>query len=250
MGIPAKNIDEVINELDKILRWSSENSSRPGYFAALYRKVTIEVKEKIASNYFDDGERMEKLDVIFANRYLLAFNNFNENKPVPKSWQLAFDTTQKWSPIVLQHLLLGMNAHINFDLGIAAAETSPGKSINDLKEDFNKINSILASLVDEVSDKLSGVWPLLKLLDWIAGKTDEALINFSMENARDQAWKTALRFSALNKNSIQIEESKLDNWVSIFGGVITNPGWFINLLLKIIRLGEIKSTSKIIEILK
>ena len=43
-----------------------------GYFATLYRKVTIQVKKGIADNFFDDGPRMERLDVILANRYTQA----------------------------------------------------------------------------------------------------------------------------------------------------------------------------------
>lgn len=44
-----------------------------GYFAALYRKVTSRAKQGIADNEFEDGSRMEKLDVIFANPYINAY---------------------------------------------------------------------------------------------------------------------------------------------------------------------------------
>ncbi|NIR65754.1 MAG: hypothetical protein GWN00_24945 [Aliifodinibius sp.] len=90
-----------------------------GYFAALYRKVTIRVKEE-----FEDPERMERLDVLFANRYLEAFEQYHTRKETTVSWKLAFDTCKRWRPIVLQHLLLGMNTHIRLDLGVAAAETA------------------------------------------------------------------------------------------------------------------------------
>lgn len=250
MSIPAKNIVEVILELDKIIDQCSNSKSRAGYFAALYRKVTVEVKKEIDEEKFDDNERMEKLDVLFANRYLEAYKNCAEGKRVSQSWQLAFDTNKRWSPIVLQHLLLGMNAHINLDLGLAAAETSNGANINELKDDFNKINLILASLVDQVSDELAQVWPLFKLIDFMGGRSDEEFINFSMLKARDQAWKNAVRFSNMNEEEFKVEESKLDNWVSIFGKAIINPGLLLNLVLKFVRLGELKGVQKIIQILK
>ena len=69
---PATTIDEVISALDDILAISKVKKSRAGYFAALYRKVTLAVKNGIASGIYEDGKRMEKLDVIFANRYLAA----------------------------------------------------------------------------------------------------------------------------------------------------------------------------------
>ena len=63
----SENIDKVIEKLTDIIDTSIQTKSRQGYFAALYRKVTIRIKEGIADNYFDNGERMERFDVIFAN---------------------------------------------------------------------------------------------------------------------------------------------------------------------------------------
>jgi hypothetical protein len=42
------------------------------------------------------------------------------------------------SPRVVQHVLLGMNAHINLDLGVAAAEVAPGPAIAGLRGDFDR----------------------------------------------------------------------------------------------------------------
>ncbi|MGQ7867906.1 DUF5995 family protein [Sunxiuqinia sp. sy24] len=111
--------------------------------------------------------------------------------PLTRSWQRAFDLSTSYWPIVLQHLLMGINAHINLDLGIAAAEVSRGKELNKLHDDFNRINAILSSLVHEVQDKLSRIWPALKyILKW-TGEVDDYLVDFSMQLARDGAWKFA-----------------------------------------------------------
>ena len=67
-----QTIDEVISALEIIITDSEQNNDPAGYFAALYKKVAIRVKEGIASGYFDDGPRMEQLDVVFAKRYLHA----------------------------------------------------------------------------------------------------------------------------------------------------------------------------------
>jgi hypothetical protein len=70
---PAKNIDEVIARLTDIIDISRQEPGRMGYFAALYRKVTIKVKQGVLNGRFEDGARMERLDVNFANRYLEAY---------------------------------------------------------------------------------------------------------------------------------------------------------------------------------
>lgn len=246
----AKTIDEVIQELESIIEWARSHTSRLGYFAALYRKVTIKVKEGIAEGFFDDGERMERLDVVFGNRYLEAFDQYQNNTPPTRSWQIAFEAAQRWWPIVLQHLLLGMNAHINLDLGIAAAKTSPGDAIHELKNDFMKINEILAAQVDEVQRELGNIWPALGLLDRLAGRTDEALINFSMRKARDHAWQVAEEMAFLEKPDHISKIHALDTGVAALGQRVRHPGATIGAVITTIRLGERGSIPQIIDILR
>jgi hypothetical protein len=249
-NLKAETIEEVIQSLDKILDWSKTNKSRLGYFAALYRKVTVQVKEGIEKGLFDDGERMERLDVIFANRYLEAFEQSQTLKDTTLSWKLAFDTSKKWRPIVLQHLLIGMNAHIDLDLGIAAAETVEQGKLPDLKNDFFKINDILVSLINEVQSELAKVWPLLKLLDYIAGEADEALVKFGMKITRGHAWNTAEELSNLSPEDQALKIRALDRRVAEIGRVILNPGYLILLFLFLVRIGELRSIRRIIQILE
>ncbi len=69
----AQIIDEVIARLDDIIADCKQRQSRIGYFAALYRRMTVAVRTGIAQKHFEDSNRMEQLDVIFANHYLQAY---------------------------------------------------------------------------------------------------------------------------------------------------------------------------------
>jgi Family of unknown function (DUF5995) len=187
--MPANTISEVIDQLDEIVNLAQQNADRAGYFAALYGKVTKAVSDRIKEKYFDDNERMEKLDVVFANRYIDAWHQYKSGKPCSISWQLAFDATSSWKPMVIDHLVAGMNAHIGLDLGIAAATVSPGDKINDVHNDFNKINSILNGLVNEVKADLFAMWPLSRFISGLqTGNLENDIAGFSMTIARDAAW--------------------------------------------------------------
>jgi hypothetical protein len=239
----ASSIDEVIDQLDEIIVWSIENGSRLGYFPALYRRVTAEIRDRIAAGYFDDAERMTRFDIIFANRYLDAFAAYRRGEPCTDAWRLAFDSSQRWSPIVLQHLLLGMNAHISLDLGITAAQSCDDCELDLLQADFNRINEVLAELVDEVQRELAGIWPPLRLLDWLAGRLDEALSDFAMEIARDAAWQMAQEYTALE--TPQAREAYIrqrDAEVTRFGEKLAAPGWLMKVVVFVIRMGELGST--------
>jgi len=236
--ISVSKIDDVIRALDQIISDAEQNNDPAGYFAALYRKVTINVKEGIASGYFDDGPRMERLDVAFAKRYLDAYFNFRSQKPVTLSWQKTFDLFQKKPPIVLQHLLMGMNAHINLDLGIAAAEVSAGKNLADLETDFNWINEILSSLVHEVEDDLSVIWPALKFILKHTGQVDDYLVDFGMKLARDGAWKFANQFAQTPAAEQAPALKARDQKVAAKTDLILKPGLVASIVLWFIRITE------------
>lgn len=239
----VNSIDDVIAVLGTIILDCKETNHTGGYFAALYRKVTLKVKEGIENDFFDNGNSMEKLDVIFAKRYIDAWYDWIGGKVVTASWKRAFENENNYWPTVMQHLLLGMNAHINLDLGIAAAETTGHQDIKSLKEDFNKINEILASLVDEVQHSLSGIWPPLKWILSRSKKIDNYLTDFSMELARDGSWEFALRLAGLQGESLTEMISVRDEKVARKADVVIRPGKFISIVLGMIRLGEIGSAS-------
>ncbi|WP_075341699.1 DUF5995 family protein [Tenacibaculum agarivorans] len=232
------SIDDVIQILQDIIDESKQNKSPLGYFAALYQKVTIKVKEGIHNGIFEDGPRMEQLDIIFAKRYIDAYYNFQQNKPITSSWEVAFNLSKKFWPTVLQHLLVGMNAHINLDLGIAAYEVVEGKDIQNLKNDFYKINDVLASLVNDVENNLATIWPFLQKILKFTRKVDNFLVDFSMEIARDGAWDFAVKLSSTSPNEIENIIHNRDLKVTETASLITNPGWIADLIFGIVRLGE------------
>jgi len=246
----AQSIDDVIQRLTEIIAWSRQHRSRLGYFAALYRDVTSAVKARIDQrDFFDDNERMERLDVVFANRYLDAFDQYRAGRNVTRSWKYAFTVADQFWPIVLQHLLLGMNAHINLDLGIAAARTAPGAGLRELRDDFNRINTILAELVGDTERELAQIWPTLRFLSRFLGDVDDAIINFSMERARDSAWSVAERLARLDESGQTREIDALDRDVAEFAKVIRRPGWLLSAVTKAVRVGEIGSVRRKIDIL-
>ncbi len=238
--MPANTISEVIVALDQIVKYSADKSDRAGYFAALYKKVTIAVAQKIKEGYFEDNERMERLDVVFANRYLDAYAAYRKGQPCTLSWQLAFDTTRQWRPLVLHHLIAGMNAHIGLDLGIAAATVAPGNAIHNIQGDFNKINEVLKSLVDEVKTDLFAIWPVSNLFSkWQTAKIENEMAGFSMVVARDAAWKVALAYSALSDSGEKADYiMERDKKVWAFGHKLLNPGMLVNGLMYGFRLFE------------
>ena len=248
--MPAKNIDEVITQLSDIIAYSRSESSRLGYFAALYRKVTINVKQGIQNGRFEDGARMERLDVNFANRYLEAYELHRKNQIPTASWQVSFEVAEHWRPLILQHLLLGINAHINLDLGIAAVETCPGDQLLQLKHDFDQINKLLADLVQPTQGEIGEVSPWIGFLEKIDPSSDDAIINFSMDRARASAWNFAVRLNSLGEDERIATVKQRDQAIAALGRLVYKPpGVFLKFGLLAIRLRESNDVARVIDAL-
>jgi hypothetical protein len=247
---PSKTIDEVIEQLNAVIKRCIQDKSRIGYFAVLYRDVTVQVREMIERREFQDNERMERLDVVFANRFLEAIHQYwNDEKP-SKSWLVAFETSKSTSPMILQHLLLGMNAHINLDLAIATTQVAPGDLLPKIKADFNKIMDLLSSMIEGVQERLELVSPYIKLIDKIGGKTDEKIAGFAVNKARDLAWLTAGKLVKESPADFARNYVVHDELVSILAKVISRPGLVTRTVFWLIKMKESKDVVKVIKTLE
>ncbi len=195
----ATTIQQVVAALETISHWSIEASSRLGYFAALYKRVTIAVGVAVAEGKFEDGARLERLDAAFANRYFDALNGHFHPDRFPRpthSWQVTFDAASRPEPILAQHMFAGVNAHIGLDLGIAAEAICPGPQLTTLHEDFNRINAVLASQVTGVVEDINELSPVLAALYAVLKNEQINLINDTVQGYRDSAWRFAIILAA------------------------------------------------------
>ena len=245
----AQTLDEVIVCLDKIIQTCRQRSSRIGYFACLYRKMTIAIKNAIHNGAFEDAARMEKLDVHFANRYLEAYTQNESGQKPTACWQTAFEASATDQLTVLQHLLLGINAHINLDLGIAAAKVSTAETIGQLANDFNKVNEVIGTLFGDVQTSLAKIAFPMYFIKKINPKETGAILNFSISKAREAAWANALLLSEVGEAGEQQVIATTDKIVYTVAQGIQSPGKLISLLLHWIRWTESKDVAKNIDCL-
>ncbi|HYW11430.1 MAG TPA: DUF5995 family protein [Longimicrobium sp.] len=165
----------------------------------------------------------------------------------PKSWTVAFEAARGSSLLILQHLLLGMNAHINLDLGIAAAQTAPGRDLPGLQHDFREISRLLGEMLDDVQDRIARVSPWMGVLDRIGLRTDEEICTFCLGGSRDLAWKSAQCFASVGAARLPHEINTLDNVVAGLASPIRTPGLFLRPALTAIRLREPREVAPVLD---
>ncbi|MCB9301901.1 MAG: hypothetical protein H6566_14740 [Lewinellaceae bacterium] len=243
-------IDDVLAELDHIVAHTVEQNTPLGVFAYVYRRTTAKIKEGLEKGLFSDKEKLERFDVAFAKRYIDAYWQHYNNEPPTLSWQASFEAAGR--PItLLQHTMLGMNAHINLDLGIVAAEAAPGDHIHEIKADFMLVNQILEELIDEMQERLSRVSRLMILIDWAGGRTDESVVNFSIRRARDFAWLNARNLAYLEGQERAQYIQTVDEQIAALARHIAYPrGRFLRTCLRCVQFFEEKQVARVIQLLQ
>jgi hypothetical protein len=184
-------LDGTLEQLDVIIAAAHSHRSPIGIFPAMYRSVTADIRDAVRGGFFADNTTMEHLAVVFADRYLDALALWTKGESATRSWMVAFDAATDGSRrMIVQHLLAGMNAHINLDLGIVAAEVS-GSDPEGAYRDFLRVNEILFQKLNGLQDILGSVSSRMAWVDRLGGRLDERLMTFAIKDARDDAWDLA-----------------------------------------------------------
>lgn len=245
----AKSIDEVLQNLAQIIQSSRQNRKRAGYFAALYYRLTVRIRDEIAVGGFDDGERVRRLAIALANRYFEAYVLFQQGGRPARCWEMAFRANRDTWLVVLQHLLLALNAHINLDLAVATATTCPASKLRAFRADFDRINQILSKLVDDVIQELSQIWPVFGALSPLVRGADGSMVRFSLPRAREHAWDLACELAGLTAAAQSPILDRHDQQILEVAETIRNPG-LLNLPLMTVRLIERGGVAETIELLQ
>jgi Family of unknown function (DUF5995) len=188
-------LDDVVAGLAAWEEAFRSRQDRRCIFLTLYGVVSSEMREQVARNAFLDSRWVHRYAVAFANLYREALEAYEAGRidDVPKAWRLCFDAARAGSGLVLQDLLLGVNAHVNNDLPLALTRISIDPDREQRRRDHDAVNAVLAAVMQRAVERLTALYaPGFAALDQGAGELDEMLSLFSLEVARDSAWESAL----------------------------------------------------------
>jgi hypothetical protein len=208
-------IDAIADELHHD---ASAATDAIGYFAALYSQVTRRISESIKNGTFRDPAEMDAFACSFASLYTGAFA---QTVPRPRCWQATWDVAADGSLLIVQHLLLAINAHVNHDLPFAVATAADQRGdLQSIRPDFDAVNDVLAATYVDVQRQLDTVSRWTNAAASIGGGR---LFNFSLTVARRQAWDAAARIYLLDAAGRQHYEAELDRLVCVLAYMITKP---------------------------
>jgi hypothetical protein len=194
-----RSVDEVVRAMEGLEHHFHQRRDLRGVFATGYLEITRAIHRNLAGNLFLDAAWSTRYLVAFANLYRLALLDYEEGRTdrVPKSWRISFDAARAGTGLVIQHLVLGINAHINHDLAIALVQVGIDPDRPRRYADHLRINQILEGATARMKQRVASMYaPVLHRLDRLAGRLDDDLTNFSIPKAREHAWTFAVALAA------------------------------------------------------
>ena len=210
-------IDALIGRMESLLGPLESAGDPRRFFHATYLRTTRAVRDALRDGLFADPEWVERWDVAFADLYLLALAAGPVGTGGPggpgeagaaggpgaaRPWEVAFRAAREQPGLPpLRHVLLGMNAHVNFDLPqallevISVAEFADPARIAQRQADHQRIDEVLARQVGAEDSELGQLGSRSRADAWL-GLANQAATRRFLREARAKVWVNALELNA------------------------------------------------------
>jgi Family of unknown function (DUF5995) len=224
--------EDVMQRMQAIIDAWETNSDRRAIFLECYALMTGNMLAAISQAEFEDNAWVSALLNHFADYYFKALQAYDatpENAPIV--WRYAFDAARRPNIHVLRNLVLGVNAHINFDLVFALSDVLQSEWAGLTPEqrqsryrDHCKVNKIITDTIDSVQDQIVDRYDvMMEVVDKILGPLDEWMTGWMIRDWREQVWAHATQLvEALDEAERQtlieaVEKHSLQRAYAILG---------------------------------
>lgn len=196
--------------MQKLIQNWEETANPNVVFLSCYQMMTGNTLAAIEQQDFKDPAWVDQLLHHFADYYFLALDAYEKDVPsAPRIWQLTFNAANDARTLPLQNLLLGVNAHINYDLAFAVSDLLEGEwqQLSDVErqtrfDDYTHVNLVIAETIDAVQDDvLEPAMPAMDIIDKLFGRFDEFLISYWISEYREAVWENVLRLLAAKNDT-------------------------------------------------
>jgi hypothetical protein len=195
---------DILPRMAALIDGWEQAGDRRAVFLRCYMLITSNMLDAIAAGEFRDGPWVDRLLHDFAGYYFAALADYEERRTACAVWRLAHDTCRADADVV-QLMLLGVNAHINYDLVLTLVDLLDHEWPDlgdDLRAqryaDYCHVNAIIGRTIDAVQDGLiEPQSPAMALVDRLLGPADEWIISRLITGWREEVWEYATRVMAL-----------------------------------------------------
>jgi len=227
--------EQVIQHMQSLVDGWQAAADRRASFLTCYQMMTSNMLRAIEAGEFNDPEWVYSLLHHFAGYYFNALQAYESDSPdTPAIWRQAFEATRQHDTRILQNLLLGMNAHINYDLVFTLVdmlEPEWAQLTSDERQgrydDHCHVNTVIRRTIDAVQDTIiEPDDPWMDLADRLMGGVDEWIVARMITQWRDEVWQEAqcLLDSPSSEERCRVEQTIEDQALRRAATILLNLG--------------------------
>ncbi|MFC5133351.1 MULTISPECIES: DUF5995 family protein [Haloferacaceae] len=198
---PFSSVDDVAERLARAESRLRDRGDRRSVFLTVYVRMTEAVAAAIEAGEFVDDEWVASYLVAFAEHYRRAFLAFERREfdALPRAWIVAFGAAARGDTLVAQDALLGINAHISYDLTYTLRDVGIDPDRGHKRADHDRINDVLARLVSVVQEALVEVYDAAGVagVDALFDPLDDRIALLGLKGSREFAWRNAVSLADL-----------------------------------------------------
>ncbi|MCV2491497.1 DUF5995 family protein [Geodermatophilus sp. YIM 151500] len=197
----AEAVDAVVARMTAALETLTEAGDPARFFLGTYLRITAAVGGALDDGSFEDAEWVAEWDVVFADLYLDALDRHRRDPAtVAEPWRRAFGADPALPPEA--HVLLGVNAHVNFDQPQSLIRMVPPADVDDAAvlarrhRDHDRIDGVIAAQVAAEDRALQRAGGRRTPLDRVAAPVSRRAVRVFMAEARRKVWANTLALHA------------------------------------------------------
>lgn len=164
VSLAPTNVDEALASLDTVAERLQADGDALAAFPDIYGIITRKVAEQIVrpDGMFLESGWISRLAGRFCERYLETLRWSMERRPQDcEAWGATYACSSMRRTLPVQHVMLGLSAHINFDLALGIYETirefghaDDAEQMARYKHDHDAVNNLLLASVSEAFEHL------------------------------------------------------------------------------------------------
>ncbi|WNV77508.1 DUF5995 family protein [Geodermatophilus sp. DSM 44513] len=210
----GRSVAALVARMEEGLAALEADGDPARFFHGVYLRTTVAVGAAIDAGAFEDPAWVEEWDVDFADLYLDALAAHRRDPAsAPRPWQLALGARAELPPEA--HVLLGMNAHINYDLPQSLVRVIPPAEFDDpaawdlRRRDHERIDRVLASRVAAEDGELHRAGGRRTRLDRTLAPVNRAASRVFLRESRRRVWANAARLDLARRRGPEAYASRL-----------------------------------------
>jgi hypothetical protein len=183
----------LVQRMQGLLETLEGDGDPARFFLGTYLRTTEAVGTALTRGRFEDPAWVAAWDVDFAGFYLDALEAHRKAPAsVAAPWRLAFGADPGLPPEA--HVLLGMNAHINYDLPQSLVAVIPPEDfaspslLDRRRRDHERIDDVLAARVGEEDVALQRAGGRRTLLDRLLAPANRRASRLFLRESRRKVW--------------------------------------------------------------